>query len=173
MRTLVILVAAVGMLWAQSGATARRPSRDFAAYPAVLYHGPAKQPGFGGSQRPYAEYRTRIRASVAEGVRFGGHYAVMVAGCGTSCRFGFMTDVRTGLVYDLPHGGEDYVEIVYRVHPDSRLLRAHWVRMSKDYDRIGCVFEDFVWTGKAFRSLGRRTTADDCPDEADAAPAYD
>jgi hypothetical protein len=171
MTSRLAFLAVLAGLFAGDGAAATPKAAAFSTYPAPAYHGPIRQPDFQGAQRPYATYRTMIRRSVQQGVRFGGHYAVAVVGCGTGCRFGYLTDVRTGLVYDLPNGGEDYVEVEYGIRADSRLLKTQWVRLSKDYDRIGCAFEDFVWTGKAFRSLGKRTTAEPCEDQPDTAPA--
>lgn len=142
---------------------------EFSTYPATVYEGPVTQPAFRGAQRPYANFRTRIRASVAAGAAFGGHYAVAVIGCGTSCRHGYITDLRTGIVYDLPHGGEEYDGILYRLRPDSRLLQTQWRLRDKEYNPVGCGLEEFVWTGKAFRSLGFRRTPGDCPDWDDFA----
>lgn len=142
---------------------------EFSAYSAPVYKGPVTQPAFRGAQRPYATYRTRIRAAVAAGPAFGGHYALAVIGCGASCRFGYITDLQTGIVYDLPHGGEEYFGILYRARADSRLLQMQWPVLNKDYAPVGCALEDSVWTGKAFRSLGVRRTAGDCPDWDDFA----
>lgn len=172
-RTLILLAAIAGLLPASVVSARPNAATSFAAYPATPYREPVRAPAFRGPQRAYGAYRTKIRQSVRDGARFGGHYAVAVIGCGAGCRFGYLTDLRTGLVYELPHGGEEYVEISYRVRADSRLLKTQWVRMSKDYDRIGCAMEDFLWTGKAFRSLSRRSTADECVDQADVAPATD
>jgi hypothetical protein len=164
LRVLFLAVLCAAMIGAGSTRAA-----EFSAYPAPVYNGPVTQPGFKGPQRDYATYRTRIRASVANGAQFAGHYALAVVGCGTSCRFGFITDLKTGIVSDLPHGGEDYYGILYRARPDSRLLQTQWRLLDEEYAFVGCALEDFVWTGKAFRSLGVRRAAGDCPDWDDYA----
>lgn len=141
----------------------------FSEYPAPRYAGKAMQPVFRGAQQPYGLYRTRIRQSVAAGVGFGGHYALAVIGCGAGCRFGYITDLKTGIVRDLPLGGEDYPSLLYRARPDSRLLQAQWERHDKDGAFAGCALQDFAWTGKTFERLGPlRSTNGDCPSWDDA-----
>jgi hypothetical protein len=147
--TSTALIAAIMMVTPVAEAWAA----DFSAYPAEIYQGPVIQPGFRGAQRAYANYRARIRASAADGPRFGGHYAMAVIGCGASCRFGFVTDLKTGLVYDLPLGGEEYPALLYRARPGSRLLQSQWEVSGKDGGPPSCVFQDFLWTGKTFRPL--------------------
>jgi len=161
LNRLIFLAAGISAI-AASPAAAADPA--FAAHPSPLYAGKAVQPAFKGAQRPYAAYRTRIRQSVAAGVGFGGHYALAVIGCGTGCRFGYITDLKTGIVHDLPVGGEDYRTLLYRARPDSRLLQTQWERHDKDGAFTGCALQDFVWNGKAFAPLGpRRNTSDECP----------
>ena len=57
-----------------------------------------------------AQYPTKIREGVAEGPTFAGRYAVIVIGNGTMGQFGFIENVLTGDVYNLPvsAGGYDY-----------------------------------------------------------------
>ncbi len=156
------------VLGPSSAATAAEPS--FGSYPAKVYAGPTTPPAFQGAQRPYAQYRTRIRQSLSAGVGFGGHYALAVIGCGTGCRFGYITDLKTGIVHDLPLGGEDYRTLLYRARPDSRLLQTQWERYGGDGAFAGCALQDFVWNGKTFRPLGApRTTDEECPAWDDAA----
>lgn len=167
MRRLVALTIMATTL-GSSPVAAAEPS--FSDYPAKVYAGPTVAPAFRGEQRPYAAYRTRIRQSLGRGVRFGGHYAMAIIGCGAGCRFGYVTDLKTGLVYDLPLGGDDYPVVSYRARPDSRLLRAQWEVYAEDGGDPGCGRQDFVWTGKAFRALGApQITPDACPPWDDAA----
>jgi hypothetical protein len=76
-----------------------------------------------------------------------------IIGCGAGCRVGYMTDLKTGLVYDLPLGGEEYPTLLYRARPDSRLLQSQWEAPGNDGGPPPCAFQDFLWTGKAFRPL--------------------
>ena len=133
--------------------TSAASAAEFSAYPAPVYKGPITQPAFHGAQREYATFRTRIRASVAAGPAFGGHYALAIIGCGAGCRFGYITDLKTGLVYDLPLGGEEYPAVLYRARSDSRLLQTQWELSGTNGEAPLCAFQDFVWTGAAFKSL--------------------
>jgi len=163
------LALALGALVGLGGAFEAQAATSFAAYPAPVYMGKAVTPAFKGAQRPYANYRTRIRQSIAAGPGFGGHYALAVIGCGAGCRFGYITDLKTGIVHDLPLGGEDYPTLLYQARPDSRLLQTQWERPDSGGASAGCSLQDFVWTGTAFRPLGGpRTTDENCPPWDDA-----
>jgi hypothetical protein len=164
---LLVAAAALSAWPAAAGAAAAPP---FSAYPAKPYTGAVVVPGFRGAQRAYAEYRSRIRQSLSAGIRFGGHYALAVIGFGAGCRFGYITDLKTGLVYDLPLGGEDYPVLLYRARPDSNLLQAQWETAADDGGDPACARQDFVWTGSAFRPLGSpRIAREECPAWDDAA----
>lgn len=156
MRTGVLFAASLAAALLQAVSQAR--AAEFSAYPAPIYRGPVKPPAFAGPQREYAMYRTRIRGSVAQGPAFGGHYALAVIGCGAGCRFGYVTDLRSGIVHDLPLGGEDYPVIEYTARADSRLLKARWELRSQDDGAPECAFEEFIWTGQGFTPLGKRRT---------------
>jgi hypothetical protein len=166
--TLAIAAAITLAFGACAGQAEAATDADFSAYPAAVFKGPATQPSFRGRQAVYRGFRTRIRESLRAGPAFAGHYAVAVIGCGTSCRFGYITDLKTGLVYDLPYGGEEYFQILYRVRPDSRLLQTQWQPFEDEGKPNACHLEDFLWTGHGFKSLGQRTQAE-CPDWRDYA----
>jgi hypothetical protein len=170
MRTSGLVIAATMILLsgALAGRVAAANSNDFAAYPTPIFKGKATLPGFRGSQATYRFYRTRIRESVRAGPGFAGHYAVAIIGCGTSCRSGYITDLKTGLVYEMPYGGEEYYQILYRVRPDSRLLQIQWQPYEEEGKATACHLENFVWTGRSFKSLGQRTQPA-CPDWQDFA----
>ena len=49
----------------------------------------------------------KFRTAITEGynntnVDFGGHYIVVLWGCGTGCSNGVMVDINTGLIYSIP-----------------------------------------------------------------------
>lgn len=152
------LLLAASLAAALLHAASQAHAAEFSAYPAPIYRGPIKAPSFAGAQREYAMYRTRIRESVAEGPAFGGHYALAVIGCGAGCRFGYVTDLKSGIVHDLPLGGEDYPVIEYTARADSRLLKAQWELRTQDEGAPECAFEEFIWTGHVFTRLGKRRT---------------
>jgi len=139
-----------------------RDDLKFSTYPAAVYKGPVKMPRFTGDQKKYADFRTRIRWSVKEGPAFAGSMAVAFFGCGTECTAGFVTDLKTGRVYDLPVHGEDYPELQIKDRPDSRLLLTQW--RGDDIDNPTCVRTFYLWTGTAFRKLQTRTARGQCPD---------
>lgn len=156
------LALVFGMLVGLSATANAATPEEFSAYPTVVYAGKPVTPTFKGAQRPYVSYRTRIRQSVAAGPRFGGHYALAVIGCGAGCRFGYITDLRTGTVHDLPLGGEDYPTLLYRARADSRLLQTQWEPPGAAGE--GCALQNFVWTGKAFRPVDKpQLTTEPCP----------
>ena len=169
MRLAILAFAAIGLTTIAAAAPGQLGQHDFGAYPAPAYRGTVHAPAFRGSQRPYAAYRTMIRRSLARGVQFSGRYAVAFIGCGASCRFAYMTDLSTGLVCDMPNGGEEYPGVLYQVRSDSRLLQTQW-ETSTSNGPPGCALEDFIWTGKSFRSLGvrRQSTCPDWPSAVEA-----
>jgi hypothetical protein len=134
----------------------------FTDYKADPYNGPVAHPDFAGKQKSYAQFRTRISDSVNGGVNFGGSLAIAEFGCGAECLMGFVTDLQTGTVYDLPAGGEDNPELSLIYKPDSNLLLAQWTG-GPDMDHPTCVHAFFQWTGGAFTPLQKREVQGQCP----------
>jgi len=134
----------------------------FAKYPASPYSGPRTNPDFQGRDRTYADYRSRISEALADGPNFAGRLSLVTFGCGTECVSGFVTDVSTGQVYDLPVGGEDEIQLSLQYVADSSLLRTRWYHQDEQTNRT-CVQEDFFWTGSAFQSLGQQHDPTACP----------
>lgn len=127
----------------------------FADYqPDAYLAGSARSPDFNGRDKNYRTFRTRIRNGVAEGVNFAGHYSFIEIGCGTSCRFAFIVDLRTGQVFDFPYGGEEYYQMKLLYSPDSRLIRVRW---KGDWDREECTEQDLLLEGYDWRVLEVRT----------------
>jgi Protein of unknown function (DUF2939) len=146
---------------------------QFGAYGVEIYRGPLSYPDFAGAQRQFRAYRTMIRQGVDQGVQFGGHYAVVLFGCGTDCGTGYIEDVTTGKVFDLPVGGDANPDMNLDYKPNSFLLKAYWrsdlayvgdQRANSDPDPT-CDFEDFLWDGSQFRGLGEHKEAGLCPSE--------
>jgi hypothetical protein len=121
------------------------------------YRGPPAMPDFGGRDREFKDFRTRIRNGIKEGINFAGRYKVIQFGCGTGCSFVVVADVSTGRVYRFPHGGEydQMLQLEYRV--SSNLIRAWWVPNLENTDR--CLQEDFLLKNDNFVSLGRSELA--------------
>ncbi len=70
----------------------------FFDYPAERYDGPVADLNL--SDETAGMFPTRIRAQLAEGPNFAGHYAITEAGCGTECQLIIVTDVITGRVVE-------------------------------------------------------------------------
>ena len=101
---------------------------------------------------------------MARGVNFGGHYAIVGAGCGTGCDDLWLGDVRTGAVYEVPGNGEErsYKDVSYRA--DSNILKERWPASSSAGKPVYCITQTYRWTGSRFVSIDvakELTTADD------------
>jgi clan AA aspartic protease (TIGR02281 family) len=126
---------------------------------AEVYRGSPVMPDFGGRDRQFKDYRTRIRNGITEGANFAGRYKVIQIGCGTGCSFVLVADVSTGRVYSFPHGGEydQGLELQYQI--SSNLIRAWWIPNLEDirlvYRKISCLITVFSrpWVSpKVFRA---------------------
>ncbi len=123
------------------------------------YRGPVRLPDFAGRDRDYANYRTRLRTGMGQGANFAGSLAMVEIGCGTSCRFAFAGDVRSGQVYSFPIGGEEYYSLDLRYNFESRAVVAYWISNQR------CTRGVFTWTGTNF-------AASDQSDIGDAETCY-
>lgn len=72
------------------------------------------------SNKSARKYKTRLRAALAEGANFNGHYAVALWGCGTGCQESKIVDIETGKVTDI---FTTSMGVVYK--KDSALLIAN------------------------------------------------
>ncbi|WP_377846795.1 hypothetical protein [Bosea sp. UC22_33] len=118
------------------------------------YRGPVRLPDFAGRDRDYANYRTRLRTGMGQGANFAGSLAMVEIGCGTSCRFAFAGDVRTGQVYSFPIGGEEYYSLDLRYNVESRAVIAYWISNQR------CTRAVFTWTGTNFAASGQSDIGD-------------
>lgn len=127
---------------------------SFADYPADEFlSGAPRLPDFNGRDADYRMYRTRIGEGAAQGVNFGGHYAVVEIGCGTSCRFARVVDLRNGQVGSFPYGGEEQYQMGLLYLPESRLLKVRW---AESWDSEICIEQDMVIEDLEWRVIGER-----------------
>jgi hypothetical protein len=106
-----------------------------------------------------------IREAAAEGVSFGGKYAVMISGCGSGgCTFGYVIDETNGYVMALPVGGEKYAYLQRAYRPDSRFMRAIWGKTSYGSAPETCSLQDFVIEEGKFRSVKKELLPGTCPE---------
>lgn len=126
---------------------------DFAV--DTVFTGSSRQPDFDGEQAGYRNFRTRISNGAAAGPNFAGHFAIIVIGCGTSCRFAFVVDVESGTVQDFPYGGEEHygMSLIYVV--ESRLVRVKWL---SDWEDMTCIEQDMVFEEGDWQVIAERST---------------
>lgn len=113
-----------------------------------IYRGPIVLPDFKGRDKAFASYRTRISEEMKTGPNFAGHYALVIIGCGTSCRFAYVADVSTGQVYDFPYGGEEKYDMNLLYWAKNESVTVSWI--SGD----NCMRDYLTWTGTSFKSHG-------------------
>lgn len=155
-KTFLSAIMAIGCLPNISVAADIYP---YAGYPVTeRYSGPKHFPDFLRRDHDYAEFRTRIldqlRQSKAPG--FAGKYALVTIGCGTDCTFGYLVDLSTGKVRDLPRQGEEFMDLRYDARVDSALLVARW----RSLETSRCYDEQFVWMADHFEKIGKRDVGD-------------
>lgn len=115
-----------------------------------VYQGNISLPDFKGRDSKFSTYRTRITDEMKTGPNFAGHYAIIVIGCGTSCRFAFLGDVASGQMHQFPYGGEENYDMDLRFDVKSNEVAVRWI--SGD----NCLKDDLTWDGYQFTSRGVR-----------------
>jgi hypothetical protein len=146
----------------------------FAQYSDSLYTGSPVSPDFNGNQRKYREYRTMLLNGIKRGVNFGGYYSIVTFGCGTECLMGYIVDLRTGDVYDLPLVGTDNPDLNVAAKPNSSLLIERYRIFDPKSVRYVACEQDVAawengrakWLSKTRMPLGTDAGGNDeqCPD---------
>ncbi len=131
-----------------------------------LYRGKTSYPQFGGRDRAFKDYRTRLRDGLKAGPNFSGEFSVIQFGCGAGCTFVYVANNRTGQVYKFPRGGDDNLYLQLKYEATSRLLVAQWA----NYDAQTCMLEYFEWTGADAKlldskAIGKVEVCDDVLDD--------
>ena len=94
-----------------------------------------------------------MRYAAARGPQFAGQYAVASWGCGTSCQFHAIIDVKSGAVYmtDL----QTALGVEYRI--DSRLFIKNRPELARQWCMEGAALEPtswyYEWTGSQLRLI--------------------
>lgn len=111
-------------------------------------------PDFNGRDAAYRNFRTRISNGLETGPNFSGHYSIIEIGCGTSCRFAFVANARTGEVFEFPFGGTENYEMTLNYSVKSKVVRVRWSNPDTDQ----CVELGLLWTGLEFVTLNEAKT---------------
>jgi len=162
-RFCLFMLAALAFLVPRAGEAAQ-PDYPFQTYEVPLYQGPVKYPDFQRRDRAFADYRTRIRDGVKQGVNFAGRYSLIQFGCGTGCSMGYVTDVSSGKVQAFPRGGDDNLYMRLQFTPKSSLVVVRWYGADTNgpqKDRERCFEEMLVWRGGRFDRIGIRDVGDE------------
>jgi hypothetical protein len=160
MRIALPLIAAIAFGVGALNICAQKQVREhkFEQYSVPVYRGPAAGPNF-KSLKGSLFYKTRIREGFKNGVNFAGHYALVIFGCGTGCRGGYLIDIRSGRIFDFPLGGEENYELTLDYRPNSRLLKTSWEAVAdKEPYTATCVHQEFLLTGNVFKLLSQSKT---------------
>ena len=122
---------------------------------ARIYSGPNNGPDFTGQSASFRIYRTRIADSVSNGPTFAGEFAVAQIDCGAGCVNAFVGNVRTGEVFKLPIGGDDYPNLTLKYELSSRMMIAQSseVETAKCYVRF-LSFDDGEWVELLKKDIG-------------------
>jgi len=139
-------------------------SPDFYAV-RKIYRGPVPRPDFKGRDKDFADFRTRILEGMKRGVNFSGEYALTQIGCGSSCSFAILSNIRTGEQFQFPRGGEETGPLSLKFSADSSLMIATW---TSGYDGQ-CFLESLLFNGKEWVTLANQSLgkAGLCYDDVD------
>ena len=119
---------------------------------------PIAMPDFEGRDKSARMFRTRIRDGLAEGANFNGHYSFIAFGCGASCVMSYITDTRTGKVFEPPFGGESTPELAIEFKLDSNLIQV--IHMGDTSEE--CQIRAWSFDGKSFKLEGEDGFAREC-----------
>jgi len=161
MKSLLGGLAAFAAMSTFAAPATAQDGAPFEVYSVPVYHGVNHAPDFTGPGRKYRILRTNIRLGFAQGRHFAGHFVLFGIGCGAGCVSVTLGDLSTGRIYDFPLGGEDNYMLQFQVHPDSRLVKAHWEKQGGA--QVQCVFEDVLLTGTTFTRRRTGVENGNCP----------
>lgn len=116
---------------------------------------PIAMPDFEGRDKSARMFRTRIRDGLAEEANFNGHYSFITFGCGTSCVMSYITETRTGKVFEPPFGGESTLELAIEFKLDSNLIQV--VHMGETSEK--CEVRAWSFGAKSFKLEGKDSFA--------------
>lgn len=122
---------------------------DLKQYEVPVYTGRRALPDFTGSGARYRNFRTRITMGFRANAIAMGHYTVVTAGCGTSCKWSWVGDVRSGKIFEFPLGGESYPGLEIITAPNSRIVMVRW----SNVEFSNCTTRLYSFNGARFRQV--------------------
>ncbi|TCN32482.1 hypothetical protein [Sinorhizobium americanum] len=130
-----------------------------------IYSGPMGRPDFKGRDKDFADFRTRILEGMKRGANFSGEYALTQIGCGSSCTFAILSNIKTGEQFNFPRGGEEVGPLSLKFSADSSLMIATW---ASGYDGE-CFLESLLFNAKEWVTLAKSSLgkAELCYDDVD------
>ena len=150
-----IPIALLLVLYACSAGLAQQPAPKFSDYPARITRtgSPVRVKVY--STADTSCFRTMLRQTARQGVRFAGHYAIDYWGCGTSCARIGIVDLRNGRAYVSPFyvaiaGGGQHKSIKTTAGSKLVLVNDPEVVREEYGDPAPAEFAPgyFLWTGK-------------------------
>lgn len=116
---------------------------------------PIAMADFEGHDKSARIFCTRIRDDLAEGANFNGHYSFITFGYRTSCVMSYITDSRTGKVFEPPFGAESTPELAIEFKLDSNLIQV--VHMGDTSEE--CEVRAWSFDAKSFKLEGKDSFA--------------
>ena len=136
-------------------------SVDAKKYEVPVYSGQRARPNFAGDGEKYLRFKTAITNGFRSNPIAMGHYTIITVGCGTSCTFSWVGDVRTGKIITFPLGGEDYPELQILTRPNNRLILTLW----GSYSGESCTGRLYAFDGDKFvPASAERKSPNSCSD---------
>ncbi|AQT44817.1 hypothetical protein BBC0244_022940 [Bartonella apihabitans] len=127
-------------------------AQKYSDYPASpIYTGKIAKPKLSSADGT-ATFKTRILEGVKQGVNYAGHYNVVVIGCGSSCTFAYVVNVKTGKIIDFPLGGEENYQMRLQYNSKSRLIKAVW-NDTETTENKACVIEYLEINNDKFKKV--------------------
>lgn len=114
-----------------------------------IYGGRIAKPDFKRRDKEFAAFKTRITQGMKGGVNFSGEYALTQIGCGASCSFAILSNIRTGEQFEFPIGGEEAGPLSLKFAADSSLL------ITSHREQNSCVLESLLFNGDEWVTLAK------------------
>ena len=158
----ILLIGSTVFLLATPVLVIGQKAPAFSSYPAKVEKAQTRSIDF--QRSPGANtFKTRLKAALAEGTDFAGHYRIAGWGCGTGCISGAVIDVRDGRVYfpeelaalSVGYFSGDYESEPLKYRKNSRLMVLSGIPGRIDENKPQKPWGDyyFEWKNNRFRQV--------------------